>query len=249
MILYILVMFTLIGSSSQQDLGFVRHVSQNFHEKINSKLEQQILSFHNQELALRAYASYFGRADVNLLGFKKLLTGLRDRALDNALSVTTFINDRGGRVRFPVVQLKDACNEITKSLTSYDILHPSFAASGRTQPHICNFLTTSAVSKKRNPADDNDNSDDDTRDNWRAGLYALEDTLALEKSINNGLINLAKEATKFSDPQTRDHVENFIDKQVEVIQKLAEIITKLRRYQQDDEYNLGEYLINNELES
>ncbi|KAH9489935.1 hypothetical protein Btru_038296 [Bulinus truncatus] len=255
--IFVIVVSAFVCATNQQDTGFIPLVTQNFHEKLNSKLEQQILAFHNQELAFRAYSSYFGRADVNLPGFKKLLKSLQDRALENALSTTTYINDRGGRVRFPVVQLKDACNEITKALTSYEVIHPSYSSSSRTEPYICNFLLTPTKnskydSGKKSKTEDNDDSDMksvETREDWMTGLYALEDALALEKSINNGLINLAKESVNFEDPKTRDQVEQYLDKQVEVIQKLAELITKLRKYKQDGDYILGEYLINNQLDS
>ncbi|CAL1547168.1 unnamed protein product [Lymnaea stagnalis] len=252
----LIIILALVGVS-WQDSGFVGLVNQNFHEKLNSGLEQQILAYHNEELAFRAYASYFARSDVNLPGFKKLMKELQQKAYDNAIQITSYINDRGGRLRFPVVQLKDACNTIGRSLSAFEVIQPSTGTATRSQPHICNFLSVSHELDK-NPKKKKDGSKrkvdvnqepDVKREDWMAGLYGLEDALALEKSINEGLINLTEEAKKFKDPHAREHLEQIMESQVVLIKRLADLVTRLRQYKQDNDYALGEYLLDKQLDS
>ncbi|XP_059143638.1 yolk ferritin-like [Physella acuta] len=265
-ILFFVLMF--VSSSHQIEEDFVTMVSQNFNPKMNSKLEQHILHLHKQELALKAYESYYGRSDVDLPGLKKVMKELKERAHENALEITTFINARGGIIRYPAVQLSAACDDIGRSLTAYHVTQPSTTTSvslaPRTTPYICQFLTkpekseptkkkkVSGIKKFLGFLDSNEDQEKRgviQRQDWQSGLYGLEDALAFEKSINDGLLALTKAAVQFTDPLTREHMEVMLEKQADVIKRLGDLITRLRQYKQDEDYTLGEYLLDQELQS
>jgi len=260
-ILYNLCVFiALICPTKQQDEGFVSQVRQNFQEKLNSQLEQQILSFHNLEFAYRAYAAYFDRADVDLPGFRKFFHNLEERSRASAVSITTYINNRGGRVRFPVVQLKDACNYIEK-------LHKKQDSSHTAKPFICYYQSQAPDRYKAGKPKDKggiasyswpnwwfgkkqtENEKNDDIQKWKStsGLLGLQDALALEKSINDELMDLAQHAKIQGDPHAKVTTEHFLEHQVETIKKLADLVTRLQQYQQDGDYPLGEYLLDREL--
>jgi len=74
---------------------------------------------------------------------------------------------------------------------------------------------------------------------WANGLEAMESALALEKSVNQSLLDLHKLASKHVDPHLTDYIEeHFLDDQVESIKRLADYITNLKR----NGPGLGEYL-------
>jgi len=68
------------------------------------------------------------------------------------------------------------------------------------------------------------------RDEWGNGLEAVEAALALEKYVNQALIDLHKVAEKHGDAQMTDFIEgNFLTEQVESIKKMSEYIAMLKR--------------------
>ncbi|MQL83486.1 hypothetical protein Taro_015974 [Colocasia esculenta] len=61
-------------------------------------------------------------------------------------------------------------------------------------------------------------------------LYAMELTLALEKLVNEKLLNLHAVATKSNDVQMSEYIESeFLTEQMEAIKKIAEYVAQLRR--------------------
>merc|ERR1712178_348611 len=77
------------------------------------------------------------------------------------------------------------------------------------------------------------------KDEWGTGLEAMEAALALEKSVNQALIDLYNLAEKHGDGQMGDFIEDhFLNEQVEAIKKIGDHITNLKRVGP----GVGEYL-------
>ncbi|KAJ3680883.1 hypothetical protein LUZ60_015372 [Juncus effusus] len=61
-------------------------------------------------------------------------------------------------------------------------------------------------------------------------LYAMELALALEKLVNDKLLNLHSIATRCNDPQLTDFIEGeYLQEQVEAIKKISGYVSQLRR--------------------
>jgi len=81
------------------------------------------------------------------------------------------------------------------------------------------------------------------RDEWGSGLEAMQTALALEKNVNQSLLDLHKVADTHSDFQFADWIEsNFLTEQVEAIKELSDHITNLKRVGP----GLGEYMYDKE---
>lgn len=75
---------------------------------------------------------------------------------------------------------------------------------------------------------------------WSSGLAAFQATLALEKSVNQSLLDLHALATQNNDSHLADFLEsNYLTEQVESIKEIATIVSKLTH----GGPGLGEYLI------
>jgi len=73
---------------------------------------------------------------------------------------------------------------------------------------------------------------------WDSGLDAMEDALALEKKVNQALLDLHVCASSHNDAQLTDFIEgHFLTHQVEGIKELAGYVTNLKRVGQ----GLGEF--------
>jgi len=80
-------------------------------------------------------------------------------------------------------------------------------------------------------------------DSWGSGLEAMEAALALEKKVNQSLLDLHGLVTSHNDAQFADFLEsNFLTEQVEAIKSLADHITALKRVGP----GLGEYMYDKE---
>jgi len=81
------------------------------------------------------------------------------------------------------------------------------------------------------------------RDEWESGLQAMQTALALEKNVNQSLLDLHKLADSHGDSQFCDWIEsNFLTEQVEAIKELSDHITNLKRVGT----GLGEYMFDKE---
>jgi len=81
------------------------------------------------------------------------------------------------------------------------------------------------------------------RDEWGTGLEAMQAALALEKSVNQSLLDLHAVASSHNDAQMCDFIEsNYLTEQVEAIKTLADYVTNLKRVGP----GLGEYLFDKE---
>lgn len=68
------------------------------------------------------------------------------------------------------------------------------------------------------------------RDDWGCGLDAMKAALALEKNVNQSLLDLHKVAENHGDSQMQDFLEgNYLQEQVEAIKELGDFVTNLKR--------------------
>jgi ferritin heavy chain len=81
------------------------------------------------------------------------------------------------------------------------------------------------------------------RDEWGSGLEAMQAALALEKNVNQTLLDLHAVASGHSDAQMTDFLEKeFLEEQVKSIKELAGFVTNLKRVGT----GLGEYMFDKE---
>lgn len=84
------------------------------------------------------------------------------------------------------------------------------------------------------------------KDEWGCGLEAMETALALEKTVNQSLLDLHKVADKHGDAQMMDYLEGeYLKEQVEAIKDLSDKITNLKRVGP----GVGEWHFDKELQS
>ena len=77
------------------------------------------------------------------------------------------------------------------------------------------------------------------RDEWGSALDAMQAALALEKTVNQSLLDMHKIASSHVDPQMCDWIEqHYLTEQVESIKSIADHITQLKRCGP----GLGEYV-------
>ena len=82
-----------------------------------------------------------------------------------------------------------------------------------------------------------------SKDEWGSGLQAMEEALALEKKVNQSLLDLHARGSTHNDPQMTDFIEGkFLTHQVESIKEIAGHVTNLKRVGT----GLGEYLFDKE---
>lgn len=82
------------------------------------------------------------------------------------------------------------------------------------------------------------------KDEWGSALEAMQMALALEKNINQVLLDLHKQATDHGDPHMTDFLEgNYLEEQVESIKQIAGFVTQLTRMGP----GLGEHIFDKEL--
>merc|ERR1711893_156151 len=83
------------------------------------------------------------------------------------------------------------------------------------------------------------------RDEWGSGLEAMQAALALEKSVNQSLLDLHGKAGDHNDAQMCDMIEShFLTEQVEAIKQIGDYITQLKRTGP----GLGEFMFDKELQ-
>jgi len=81
------------------------------------------------------------------------------------------------------------------------------------------------------------------RDDWGSGLEAMQAALALEKNVNQTLLDLHALATSHNDAQMTDFLEKeYLEEQVISIKQLAGYVTNLKRVGT----GLGEYMFDKE---
>jgi len=84
------------------------------------------------------------------------------------------------------------------------------------------------------------------RDEWGSGLEAMQMALALEKNVNQVLLDLHKVASQHEDGHMTNFLEGeFLEEQVESIKQIADYVTQLKRVGP----GLGEQLFDKDLGS
>lgn len=87
------------------------------------------------------------------------------------------------------------------------------------------------------------NVDKPEADEWGTGLDAISAALALEKNVNQALLDLHKLAGSHNDAHLADFLETeYLDEQVKSIKELADYVTQLKRCGP----GLGEYMFDRE---
>ncbi|KAK7825579.1 hypothetical protein U0070_016219 [Myodes glareolus] len=82
-----------------------------------------------------------------------------------------------------------------------------------------------------------------SQDEWGKTQEAMEAVLALEKNLNQALLDLHSLGSARTDPHLCDFLENhFLDEEVKVIKKMGNHLTNLRRLAAGPQASLGEYL-------
>ncbi|XP_048473653.1 ferritin, lower subunit-like isoform X1 [Rhincodon typus] len=83
------------------------------------------------------------------------------------------------------------------------------------------------------------------RREWTNGLDAIQFALELQKTINKCLLELHHLASNKHDPQMCNFLEsNFLNSSVEIMKKLGEHITSLKKLTVGQTSGMGEYLFN-----
>merc|ERR1712226_499117 len=83
------------------------------------------------------------------------------------------------------------------------------------------------------------------RDEWGTGLDAMQAALALEKNVNQSLLDLHKLADSHGDAQMCDFIEGtYLEEQVDAIKEISDHMTQLKRVGS----GLGEYMFDKELQ-
>jgi len=82
------------------------------------------------------------------------------------------------------------------------------------------------------------------KDEWGSGVDAMQMALALEKNINQVLLDLHNVASQHADGHMTNFIEsNFLDERVDTIKKLSDYVTQLKRVGP----GLGEQLFDKQL--
>jgi len=79
-------------------------------------------------------------------------------------------------------------------------------------------------------------------DEWGTGAEALQAALALEKHLNQALLDLHKVADGHGDKQMMDFLDEFLSEQVSCIKKLSDMLSNAKRCGP----GLGEYMFDKE---
>ncbi|XP_053406915.1 yolk ferritin-like [Mercenaria mercenaria] len=203
----------------------VDRVNQNYNDKVNAKIVQQIQYELKASYLYQAYSHYFGRADVSLPGFAKWFEKASLEERQHATGLIEYINKRGGTVSLNDLGFNSMCTTIDQELAKISEFKRSDAC-------ICSFMS----SKKDSLCAE--------RSTWKNGLWAMQDTLVLERFVNTQLLELHKEAGKHEDPHLSHILEHdYLDEQVESIKKVADYIRQLERVGD----GLGEYTFDKDL--
>lgn len=265
---FFLVLSTVVAVTNGQDEiegdaePRVLLIKQQYDNRVDNFLDQAVEYYNGLELLYKAYASYYSRADVDLPGFAKYFKDSSHHMIKHALDLSTYINMRGGFVRFnKPLQIKTWCiDPIDINFKDYggDVQRrermlelepcPEKDSKGKTiektqisKAHICRFQQeqVSGEAEKCSLL---------SREKWRNGLLGLEDALISEKWLNDQLYNGVKKAVDFNDPLTKHHIEHYM-LDIERIKWLGDKVERLGSYTSMDDYVLGEYMMDKELNS
>ncbi|XP_061171760.1 yolk ferritin-like [Saccostrea echinata] len=208
----------------------VKNVRQKFKATAVTAINEQITRELQASYFYQAYSQYFARSDVALSGFSKFFSEASKEERSHAEQLMEYINKRGGDVQLKDIKLQDVCNIVTKGLEDVNF---SFT---KTKSCICNFMTGDKTTLSSLECDST------LRDDWHNGLLAMEDTLVLERYVNEKLLKLHED---YDDDAHLSHVleHDFLEEQVNAIKDIADKIRQLKRAGK----GLGEYLFDQKM--
>eukprot|EP00105_Crassostrea_gigas_P020154 XP_011438871.1 PREDICTED: yolk ferritin isoform X2 [Crassostrea gigas] len=208
----------------------VKNVRQKFKDTTITALNDQITRELQASYFYQAYSQYFARADVSLPGFSKFFSEASKEERSHAEKLMEYINKRGGDVQMKEIKLQDVCDVVSKGLDSTTLTFT------KTTSCICNFMTGDATALSGIDCDKS------MRDSWFNGLLAMEDTLVLERYVNEELLKIH---SGHDDDAHLSHVleHDFLDEQVNAIKEIGDKISQLKRAGM----GLGEYLFDQKL--
>jgi len=221
-----LVVLTALVATVLAQTRFVSEVRQNFDSNVNDEIVKQIQRELTASYVYQSYASFFGRADVALAGFQKFFSAASTEEREHAQQLIDYVNLRGGHVQYDSIDLATACD----AMTDIGIL-----SGPRSRPCICEFVKTRS---------DNECG---ASEQTQYGLQAMEDALALERFVNQALLDLHQVADASNDAHLTHVLEHaFLEEQVTSIRELAGYVTRLRSFKTN--YALGEYMFDQKLQ-
>ncbi|KAK3595299.1 hypothetical protein CHS0354_004447 [Potamilus streckersoni] len=223
-----LLILALIGICSTDP--FVDNIRQNYSEKINNQLIQQIRLELEASYLYHAYSQYFSRGDVALPGFAKFFESASKEEREHATMLMDYVNKRGGYISLQNIQYKTMCDTIKQKDSELGF---------ETDACICNFMSHKKDLKKEIVKD----TCPEDRATWKNGLWAMQDALVAERYVNSQLLQLHSDADKTDAHLSHILEHHFLDEQVESIKKISDYITQLERVGD----GLGEYLFDKSL--
>ncbi|XP_060063925.1 yolk ferritin-like [Ylistrum balloti] len=183
-------------------------VDTNIEHVVNHINKEQLASYFYQ-----AYSKFFKRGDIALDGFAKWFSAAAKEENDHAEKLMNYLNMRGGEVDLNTITLQDVCDTVSTKLADF----PQF---NRQEACICNFM-----SREKSHSDATCSKDHST---WFSGLQAMQDSLVLERYVNDQLLDLHKNTS--SDPHLSHMLEHdFLDEQIDSIKTYGDYITILTR--------------------
>lgn len=223
----ILVITVLIFATAYAELQFVADVRQNYDEAVNEEMTKQIRRELTASYVYQAYASFFGRADIALPGFRKFFEEASKEEREHAQQMIDYVNQRGGVVQYDSIDLSVACDAMANTDITF--------SDSRTRPCICEFVWTKS------------NNECGSTHERQYGLQAMEDALALERFVNEKILQLHRLADSKGDAHLTHILEHeFLEEQVSSIRDLAGHVTRLRSFKTN--YALGEYMFDQKLQ-
>ncbi|KAK3095865.1 hypothetical protein FSP39_020122 [Pinctada imbricata] len=217
------VLLLAVGASAE----IVSTVNQKFKTQTNTDLKDQIVRELQAGYFYDAYSHYFARADVALYGFAKFFAAAAKEERTHAEKMMEYINKRGGEVELGDIKLQDVCLAVSQLLQASTLTTEKSAAC------ICYFMSRDV---------ENVDAQCGLRKDWFSGLMAMEDTLMLERYVNQQLLDIHERND--GDPHFSHTMEHeFLDEQVDSIKKIGDMVTQLRRAGKD----LGEYIFDEKL--
>jgi len=180
----------------------------------------------NKQINLELYASYvyqsmyfhFDRDDIALPGFAKFFNDSSKEEREHAELLMKFQNQRGGRI-------------VLQDIKAWAGMDPISGEPPDKKPRMEQGFASdhSASGSLQRPE----------QDSWGSGLEAMQAALALEKNVNQSLLDLHTTANNHNDAQMADFIENhYLTEQVEAIKQLGDYVTNLKRVGP----GMGEYL-------
>lgn len=224
-----------IGTADTPDAEKVAMVAQNFNADLMGDVNALATHYFECYSVASAYKTYFEQSSVALPCFEGLMHHYAKNCYSMATHLNSYLVHRGGKAKFPTVDLSQACKNIIKD--------PE-AKLGRTSDTtarmcICEFMDdqTANFNTERTQACP-------ARPLWKNGLLAAEDLTQMLKHLNGKLINVAKEAKTKDDADLAGWLEQPLHAMVKSIKATNDIVTLLDNTVAEKNYRMMENKFN-----